>query len=228
MNKCLNLLLILFVAVLISGCGTKYARPDRCVCEEVASAGQEEQAQEPAEEASQLSDEMAAALSDEAPVPEPLEGIKPDNNREMSDEMATALSDSAIIAQALENAEENENNEIKIDFEKIAKKGLFDFNSDVISKDSYEGLDAVAEFLNAHPYVTLKVEGHTDSIGNAKYNQNLSERRAESVKKYLVKKGIDANRITTEGAGASKPIADNSTAEGRAQNRRTEMIFKMK
>ena len=199
------------------------------MCADVSAAAQEETEQDSAEEAPQLSDELAAALSNEAPVPpEPLEGIKPDNSEEMSNEMAIALSDSAKITNALENAEVNENNEIKIDFEKIAKKGLFDFNSDVISKDSYEGLDAVAEFLKTHSDVTLKVEGHTDSIGKASYNQELSERRAKSVKKYLVNKGVSQDRITTEGAGASKPIADNSTAEGRAQNRRTEMIFKMK
>ncbi len=230
MNKYLSLILVLFTAVCISGCGVKYARPDRCVCGTVAAAPAQEEEEAPAQEAQPLSDELAAALSDEAPVPpEPLEGVKPNNDDdEMSPEMLAALSDSDKIKQAIESAETNENNEIKIDFEKIADKGLFDFNSDVISKNSYEGLDAVVEFMSNHPGTTLKVEGHTDSIGNAEYNQNLSERRANSVKKYLVNKGIDGSRITTEGFGASKPIASNKTKEGRAQNRRTEMIFKIK
>ncbi len=227
MNKYLSLLLILFAAVCISGCGVKYARPDRCVCGSVEAPAQEEEA--PVSEEQPLSDELAAALSDEAPVPEPLEGVKPNNDdREMSPEMVAALSDSDKIKHAIEHAETNENNEIKIDFEKIADKGLYEVNSAVISKKSYEGLNAVADFMKRHSDVTLRVEGHTDSTGKADYNQQLSERRAKSVKKYLVNKGVDASRITTKGFGESKPIADNSTKAGRAQNRRTEMIFKMK
>ena len=228
MNKYLSLILVLFVAVCISGCGSKYARPDRCVCGSVEAAPVQEEEEAPVQEAEPLSDELAAALSDEAPVPEPIEGVKPDNDGEMSPEMMAALSDSAKITNTLENAEVNENNELKIDFEKIADKGLFDVNSAKISKNSYEGLDAVADFMKRHSDVTLRVEGHTDSTGKVAYNQELSERRASSVKKYLVDKGVDGSRITTKGFGASKPIADNSTKEGRAQNRRTEMIFKMK
>lgn len=227
MNKYLSLLLMLFAAVCLSACGTKYARPDRCVCDNVAAIAEEVE-EAPVQEEVPVSDELSAALSDEAPVPEPLEGIKPNNDGEMSNEMAAALSDSAVITNALENAEANENNEIKIDFEKIADKGLYDVNSAVISKNSYEGLDAVADFMKRHSDVTLRVEGHTDSTGKADYNQQLSEKRANAVKKYLVDKGVEDSRITTKGFGASKPIADNSTKEGRAQNRRTEMIFKMK
>ena len=65
--------------------------------------------------------------------------------------------------------------------------------------------------------------GHTDSIGTAEYNQGLSERRANAVKDYLVSKGIEKNRVYTEGKGEKQPIASNSTAEGRAKNRRTEI-----
>ena len=65
--------------------------------------------------------------------------------------------------------------------------------------------------------------GHTDSIGTDAYNQKLSERRAASVKAYLVSKGIDPNRIYTEGKGKKNPIASNKTKEGRAQNRRVEI-----
>ena len=65
--------------------------------------------------------------------------------------------------------------------------------------------------------------GHTDSTGAAGYNQALSNRRAEAVKAYLVSKGIESNRIYTEGKGLTQPVADNSTREGRAKNRRVEV-----
>lgn len=65
--------------------------------------------------------------------------------------------------------------------------------------------------------------GHTDSVGTDAYNQKLSVRRAEAVKAYLVSKGIEANRVYTEGKGKKQPVADNKTAEGRAKNRRVEI-----
>ena len=74
------------------------------------------------------------------------------------------------------------------------------------------------------PDLRVSVEGHTDSVGSVAYNQTLSERRAKTVRDYLVSQGIDASRITTRGFGKSKPIASNDTAEGRAENRRVEII----
>jgi OOP family OmpA-OmpF porin len=65
--------------------------------------------------------------------------------------------------------------------------------------------------------------GHTDSVGSEAYNQKLSLRRAEAVKAYLVSKGIEANRVYTEGKGTKQPVADNKTTEGRAKNRRVEI-----
>ena len=70
----------------------------------------------------------------------------------------------------------------------------------------------------------IRVEGHTDNIGSEKYNLNLSKKRAESIKAYLVGKGIDESRITSIGYGFSKPRAGNDTKEGRALNRRAELI----
>lgn len=85
-------------------------------------------------------------------------------------------------------------------------------------------LDQVASSLLGNPGTEVAIHGHTDNVGGAKYNQDLSLRRAESVKAYLVSKGIAADRMSTRGYGFVKPIADNATAEGRARNRRIEFV----
>jgi len=88
-------------------------------------------------------------------------------------------------------------------------------------------LKRVADYLKKYPETTVTIEGNTDNVGGKKYNQKLSERRAESVKNYLVGKlGVDASRISSAGYGMSKPIADNKTAEGRQQNRRVDAVFR--
>jgi OOP family OmpA-OmpF porin len=69
----------------------------------------------------------------------------------------------------------------------------------------------------------VSLSGHTDNVGTDKYNQGLSERRVKSVRDYVVKKGVDGGRVTGQGFGESKPIADNKTKEGRAKNRRVEV-----
>lgn len=86
-------------------------------------------------------------------------------------------------------------------------------------------LNKLAAFLQEYGNRTVQVEGHTDSVGSAEFNQQLSQRRAESVKAFLVGRGIDARRITTTGLGKSAPIATNDTQSGRAQNRRVEVII---
>lgn len=96
----------------------------------------------------------------------------------------------------------------------------FDTNKDTIKKESYEGLDKLAELLKKETTWKLLIEGHTDSDGSEAYNLDLSKRRAGSAKKYLTDKGVAAGMITSEGYGESKPIADNKTAEGKAKNRR--------
>jgi OOP family OmpA-OmpF porin len=77
-------------------------------------------------------------------------------------------------------------------------------------------------YLSANPSNPLTIEGHTDSIGSTQYNQRLSERRANAVRKYLIEKGISSSRIRIVGYGEQRPIADNKTPEGRALNRRAE------
>lgn len=99
----------------------------------------------------------------------------------------------------------------------------FDFDKSAIRPDAVPVLNEAAETLKAEGGVAVIVEGHTDSVGTAAYNQKLSHRRADAVRHYLVKQGIPANRITTEGFGKSRPVASNDTADGRAQNRRVEL-----
>ncbi|NLD27719.1 MAG: OmpA family protein [Myxococcales bacterium] len=105
----------------------------------------------------------------------------------------------------------------------ITQKIHFEFNKAVIRPVSYPILDDVVMLLQQNPQLGLiRVEGHTDWIGNDAYNQRLSEKRANSVREYLISKGIEPYRLQAVGYGESRPIADNNTTKGRARNRRTE------
>jgi OmpA-OmpF porin, OOP family len=88
---------------------------------------------------------------------------------------------------------------------------------------SFPLLDEVAAVLTENMAIKIRIEGHTDNKGKAKYNKKLSQRRAESVRKYLIKRGISADRMTSAGFGMERPIEDNSTEAGRAANRRVEI-----
>ncbi|MEE9143723.1 MAG: OmpA family protein [Candidatus Binatia bacterium] len=100
---------------------------------------------------------------------------------------------------------------------------LFDFDKTAIKPDGTKILDRLVKFLNDNSNKKVGLEGHADWTGPENYNQGLSERRAASVSNYLVRKGIDASRITSKGFGETKPIADNKTRKGRAKNRRVEV-----
>jgi outer membrane protein OmpA-like peptidoglycan-associated protein len=104
-----------------------------------------------------------------------------------------------------------------------AENILFATNKYVLLSKSFKGLDEVAQILNDDPQLKISIEGHTDNVGKDAFNQKLSENRANAVKNYLVKKGVDASRITVTGFGETVPVADNKTAAGRKQNRRVEM-----
>ena len=99
---------------------------------------------------------------------------------------------------------------------------LFDFDSSEIHEEGQMLLDEIVEIAALCPDVPVEVSGHTDAIGDKDYNIDLSERRADAVVAYLVSKGMEENRLTAVGLGFSQPIADNSTEEGRAMNRRIE------
>ena len=101
---------------------------------------------------------------------------------------------------------------------------LFDFNQATLKPGTKEKLAKVSGILLAYPSLHLSVEGHTDSIGTPEYNMKLSQRRADAVRDYLVSNGINAANIQAVGMGEDNPVASNSTAAGRQQNRRVEMV----
>jgi OOP family OmpA-OmpF porin len=99
---------------------------------------------------------------------------------------------------------------------------LFAFDSDEVHEIGRQLLDEIVEISALCPDVALLVTGHTDAVGDKEYNIGLGKRRAEAVVGYMVQKGVDEERLTAVGLGFSQPIADNSTDEGRAANRRIE------
>jgi OOP family OmpA-OmpF porin len=101
----------------------------------------------------------------------------------------------------------------------------FDFDKSTIKVGYYKDIDDLSQVMKDYPDLKVVVEGHTDSVGSDAYNKNLSQERADAVKKYMVEKnGVDANRIKAIGFGEERPIASNDTEEGRLQNRRVEAV----
>lgn len=104
-----------------------------------------------------------------------------------------------------------------------AADAFFDFDKSVIKPEGKAKLDDLIGKIQGINLEVIIAVGHTDSVGSDTYNQKLSIRRSEAVKAYLVSKGIEKNRVYTEGKGEKQPVADNKTAEGRAKNRRVEI-----
>jgi OOP family OmpA-OmpF porin len=108
----------------------------------------------------------------------------------------------------------------------LAAGALFDFNKDSLKPAGKQQLDELAGKIGGTARVTdVKIVGHTDSVGPEAYNQQLSVRRATTVRDYLASKGVDRNLMSVSGMGESSPVADNSTKAGRAKNRRVDVMI---
>jgi OmpA-OmpF porin, OOP family len=118
---------------------------------------------------------------------------------------------------------------VNIKFEPVKSYKLsnvhFDFDKATLRPDSYTQLTELLEYLQHHPGLKIEIAGHTDNVGGDAHNLKLSQERANTIKAYLVKKGINAALLTAKGYGATLPVADNSTEKGRQLNRRTEVKF---
>ncbi len=113
--------------------------------------------------------------------------------------------------------------DIQTDVNKLAKSVYFTNNGTVISAKSFPSLESVVSILNKYPNTKLIIEGYTDNVGGVKKNKVLSQKRADALKTYFIKKGIVATRLAATGFGLEKPIGNNKTAAGRALNRRVEL-----
>jgi len=100
----------------------------------------------------------------------------------------------------------------------------FQTNSAELTVDSQGPLDTIAAGLKKHPRLKVEIQGHTDSTGTPPYNLKLSQRRADAVRSYLLRSGVEPEQLVTKGYGQSQPIASNATAEGRRKNRRVVMF----
>src|SRR6185437_11424193 len=108
---------------------------------------------------------------------------------------------------------------------KIVTHGInFDVDKATLRPESMGTLNMIVAILKNNPDVKFEIDGHTDNSGDPAHNLQLSQERADAVKAQLVTMGIDASRLTTKGFGSTVPIADNSTPEGRANNRRVEFV----
>ncbi len=117
---------------------------------------------------------------------------------------------------------------VEIEVERLSLKDAinFDFGRDVIRPESFPILNKVKDVLQSHPELKrIRIEGHTDNVGTAAYNRDLSQRRAAAVVRYLVGKGVTQGRLLPQGYGYDKPVASNATALGRAKNRRVEFTI---
>ncbi len=140
----------------------------------------------------------------------------------LDDDRRAAASDPAAAERTAREALRDIEDRIqKGDLPKIR----FEFDKDAITPESHETLDLIARLMLGDSRLKLMIFAHTDNVGSDEYNLDLSQRRAKSVSDYLASKGVHPPSIRFRGYGASKPIADNATDEGRAKNRRVEFYI---
>ncbi|MBW2217266.1 MAG: OmpA family protein, partial [Deltaproteobacteria bacterium] len=106
----------------------------------------------------------------------------------------------------------------------VIRAAMFGHNKSAINPDYYTPLDEIAAILEQNPKLQIEVQGHADNVGSAEYNLQLTQSRAKAVVNYFISKGVERNRLTAVGYGFSQPKAGNDTAEGRALNRRVELV----
>ena len=114
--------------------------------------------------------------------------------------------------------------EVRSLFTKAMQGIQFETGKAVIKKSSYAILKQIAKVFIDNPTYQVEIQGHTDNVGNKDMNLQLSEKRANAVRDFLIKEGVDANRMTAVGYGDTRPVASNKTSKGRAQNRRVEFV----
>jgi len=138
--------------------------------------------------------------------------------------------DCPLIAGPIENKGCPKVTKATLEQLKVEAKSIFFVTGKATLSDAKKGetsgrLDAIKEILKNYPNAKFAINGHTDNVGNAKANQKLSEARAKAVMDLLIEKGVNPDNLTSQGFGASKPVKSNKTASGRAENRRTEIVY---
>jgi OOP family OmpA-OmpF porin len=150
-----------------------------------------------------------------------LDGVLDDIDQCQNTAKGSEVNEVGCVVYAGEVGSSIESEEFKFEVEQLQ----FNLNSAALTESSKVVLDEVADMLVTYGTMKIEVQAHSDSTGAASYNKKLSQKRAESVVKYLANKDIDPSRLTAVGYGEANPIADNKTVEGRAKNRRVELIL---
>jgi outer membrane protein OmpA-like peptidoglycan-associated protein len=208
------------------------AKKDLDIAQAAANNRKEDEIAQPAYMATQtakLAQARAAAKADDARV---AEGTQERDRIQM---MARSREANVAVAQRDQAAQQAANLQAEVDQLKATQTNrglvltlgdvLFDTGRATLNPGAAMKLDRLASFLNEHPDRRVQIEGFTDSVGSDAYNQDLSERRAESVKAALVNRGIDPSRVSTEGYGKAYPVANNNDSGGRQLNRRVEVVI---
>jgi outer membrane protein OmpA-like peptidoglycan-associated protein/tetratricopeptide (TPR) repeat protein len=187
-------------------------------------------AAKPTEKPTDKPTDKPAAKPTDKPTAKPADDRNDAELAQLNNENKRLKSEIDRLNEQLEKAKRNEpvlatitdNNKV---IEKMVGLYFFDFDKDVLRAKSKERLQTLIEMMKKEPGLRVEIEGHTDNVGGAAYNQKLSENRAKAVQDFLIKNGIDANRTKCVGYGMSKPYEYNNSASERAINRRVEIKF---